>query len=104
MASRPLGAGRRSRDRHRAASGTPSRLVTQLAEGLAVLAPSGAHHDFKVEVDLILDEDLELLAGHLADLADHGAAFADDDAPVTRLLDPDLCRYHDGVAVLRVLP
>src|SRR5690606_6385058 len=117
MASRPRGAGREAKLRQRAAIGTGppggapwsgwrgSRLVAELAQRLLVATPVAADDDLELEEDALVQEHLELLAGAPADLLDHRAARADDHAPVTGLLHPDLGGDDDGAALLDgVLP
>src|SRR5262245_59257637 len=65
------------------------QAVAELAERGIIPAPGPAHLDPQVEVDGDAEERLELAPRRLADALEHGAALADDDGLLGRLLHED---------------
>ena len=74
----------------------PLRPVAELAQRVRVLAPVPAHLDPELEEDGMAGLFLDLGARLASDLAQHGAALADDDRLLRLVLDMD----HDPHVVL----
>ena len=74
-------------------------LVAKATDLVLVTAPLRANLDAQLEIDLGTEESLDVGARGHADLLDHGAALAHDDALLTLALDEDR-GAHAGVAIL----
>src|SRR5690606_36333873 len=74
---------------HATAQESESVVVAEGAQGGFVVGPAGTDADEGFEEDLGPEQPLHLLAGAGADLAQAGAALADDDALLALAFDPD---------------